>query len=174
MYLPCCDVPQLDFEFKQVVGDLQTARQRKASLDAEILQLRGGSEEQRLAHGRLVAQQKEVDERINSLLELYAILEKKQAELQVLSPLEGDVLTWDVKQLLQDRPVERGQAPLTVGDLAGPWQLDLRIPDREVAHVLAARRDLGEKLRVSYRLATRPDVPLQGTLRAPQPPQRAF
>src|SRR5208337_865382 len=121
-------------EFKQVWGELQTTRRRLSSAEAEILQVRNETDEQRRRHSQLVAQQEELQELIRNLEEQHVILKKKQAELQVRSPMDGEVLTWDVQQLLQDRPVDRGQALLTVGDLSGPWRLDLRIPDREVAH----------------------------------------
>ena len=78
--------------------------------------------------------------------------------------MDGEVLTWDVQQLLQDRPVDRGQALLTVGNLGGPWKLELRIPDREIAHVLAAQREAGQALDVTYRMVTRPGVTLHGTI----------
>jgi multidrug efflux pump subunit AcrA (membrane-fusion protein) len=156
--------PQLDLEFKQVWGELQTARRRLASAEAEILQLRNETDEQQRRHSQLVAQQEELQEVIRNLEEQHAILKNKQAELQVRSPMEGDVLTWDVQQLLQDRPVDRGQALLTVGNLDGPWKLELRIPDREIAHVLAAQRDSGHLLDVTYRMVTRPGVTLQGTI----------
>jgi len=156
--------PQLDLEFKQVWGELQTARRRLASSEAEILQLHNETDEQRRRHSQLIAQQEELQELVRNLEEQHAILKKKQSELQVRSPMDGDVLTWDVQQLLQDRPVDRGQALLTVGDLSGPWRLDLRIPDREVAHVLAAQRQAGQALEVTYRLVTRPSVILHGTI----------
>ncbi|MGO9115675.1 MAG: efflux RND transporter periplasmic adaptor subunit [Thermoguttaceae bacterium] len=156
--------PQLDLEFKQVWGELQTARQRLASAEAEILQLHNETDEQRRRHSQLIAQQEELQELIRNLEEQHAILKKKQSELQVRSPMDGDVLTWDVQQLLQDRPVDRGQALLTVGNLGGPWKLDLRIPDRQIAHVLAAQREAGRALDVTYRLDTRPGVILHGTV----------
>ncbi len=156
--------PQLDLEFKQVWGELQTARQRLASAEAEILQAQNDTGEQRRRHSQLVAQQEELQEMVHNLEEQYAILKKKQSELMVRSPMDGVVLTWDVRQLLQDRPVDRGQALLTVGDLGGAWKLDLRIPDREVAHVLATQREAGQPLNVTYHMDAKPGVNLNGTL----------
>ena len=66
-------------------------------------------------------------------------LAQQQAELALTSPIDGQVLTWDVEQLLESRPVQRGKVLLTVGDLAGPWQLELRLPDHHAGYVLDAR-----------------------------------
>jgi hypothetical protein len=112
----------------------------------------------------LTAQQEEVREQIAGLESQYAILEQQQAELEIRSPTDGEVLTWNPQQLLDARPVARGQILMTVGDLRGPWHLELRIPDRRVAHVLAARRSQGEDLKVSFIVANDPGRWLTGTL----------
>jgi multidrug efflux pump subunit AcrA (membrane-fusion protein) len=156
--------PQLDLVFKQVWGELQTARQRLASSEAAILELPSDTGEQRRRHSQLIAEKEELQEVVRNREEQLSILKQQQAELQVTSPMDGEVLTWDVAQLLQDRPVDRGQALLTVGDLAGPWKLELRIPDREVAHVLNAERAADQPLDVTYCMITRPGVTLKGTV----------
>src|SRR5208282_3429840 len=51
--------PQLDLEFKQIWGELQTARQRLASAEADLLQSQNETDEQRRRHSQLVAQQEE-------------------------------------------------------------------------------------------------------------------
>ncbi len=157
--------PQLDFEFKQVLGELQTSRKRLAALEAERVQTPRDSDEQRRQYGLLAAQGEELRELIRSLEAQYAILEQKQKDLEVRSPMDGEILTWNVKQLLSARPVDRGQTLMTVGDLSGPWQLEVRVPDRQIAHVLAAQRELGQPLEVSYVLGTAPAVKLHGTIR---------
>jgi hypothetical protein len=70
--------------------------------------------------------------------------------------MAGEVLTWNPQSLLEARPIARGQILLTIGDLAGPWHLELRVPDRRVAHVLAAQRQAGGALPVSFLLASDP------------------
>jgi len=157
--------PELDFEFKRVGGELQTARKKLAAVEAERIQNRREGDEQRQHYAQLTAQHEELRELISSLEQQYAILEQKQAELEVRSPMGGEVLTWNLEQLLQARPVNRGQILMTVADLQGPWQLELRVPDHRIAHILAAQREIGESLEVSFALATDPVRPLQGTVR---------
>ncbi len=157
--------PQLDLEFKQIVGELQTSQKRLGAIEAQRVQMPRDTDEQRRQYALLDAQGEELRESIRSLDAQYAILQQKQKDLEVRSPIEGQVLTWDVKQLLAARPVDRGQALMTVGDLAGPWQLEIRLPDRQIAHVLAAQRQLGSRLEVAYVLGTAPAVKLHGTIR---------
>ncbi len=157
--------PQLDLEFKQVLGELQTSRKRLSSLEAERVQTPRDTDEQRRQVSLLAAQGEELREMIRGLEAQYGILQQKQKDLEVRSPMSGEILTWNIQQLLAARPVDRGQALMTVGDLSGPWQLDLHVPDRQIAHVLAAQRTLGRTLEVSYVLGTAPAVMLRGTVR---------
>jgi multidrug efflux pump subunit AcrA (membrane-fusion protein) len=156
--------PQLDLEFKQIWGELQTARKRLASSEAERLQLSHEGEEQRRRSSQLTSQEEELREVVRSLEEQYAVLQLKQKEQEVRSPMAGEILTWNVSQVLEARPVSRGQVLMTVGDLAGPWQVELHVPDRSIAHVLAAARDSGEHLGVTYVLSTEPGLLLHGTI----------
>ena len=135
--------PQLDLEFKQIVGELQTSQKRLGAIEARRVQMPRDTDEQRRQYALLDAQGEELRESIRSLDAQYAILQQKQKDLEVRSPIEGQVLTWDVKQLLAARPVDRGQALMTVGDLAGPWQLEIRLPDRQIAHVLGGTAATG-------------------------------
>jgi multidrug efflux pump subunit AcrA (membrane-fusion protein) len=156
--------PELDLEFKRVGGELQTARQKLAAVETEQLQNRREDEGQRRRATELTAQQEELRAVIASLESQYAILQRQQAELEVRSPLAGELLTWSAEQLLASRPVARGQVLLTVADLSGPWGLELRIPDRRLWHVLQARRQTSDPLAVSFSLATNPGQVLSGTL----------
>ena len=156
--------PELDFEFKRVWGELQTARKRLAAVEAERLQNRRETEDERRQYGRLTAQEEELREEIASFEKQYEILEAQQAELAVRSPIDGEVLTWDLRQLLEARPVNRGQVLMTVADLEGPWVLEIRVPDDRVAHVLAAQQEIGEGLDVSFVLAADPGLRLRGKI----------
>ena len=157
--------PQLDLEFKQVLGALQTAQQKLVTLETERLQSSRDTDDQRRRYAQATAQKEELQETVNSLNAQYEILKNKQAESEVRSPMDGEVLTWNVQQLLEDRPVSRGQVLLTVGDLSGPWQLDLRVPDHRAGFVLAAKEAQPEKpLDVSYLLVMNPRERYPGTV----------
>ena len=70
------------------------------------------------------------------------VLRARQEELTLRSPLTGHI-TWDVEQLLAARPVQRGQALLTVANVDGPWILELQVPDDEAGYLLDAQSELG-------------------------------
>ena len=157
--------PELEFEFKRLWGELQTARKRLAAVEAERLQNTRETAQQRQRHNRLTADKEELKEQIGGLEKQYEILRQEQAELKVRSPIDAAVLTWDLKELLDARPVGRGQVLMTVADLEGPWVLELRVPDDRIAPLLAAReKKRGDGPDVSFVLATEPGVELHGRI----------
>ncbi len=153
--------PQLDFELQRVLGETQTARKRLAGVQAARLATERGKSDSIQRYNQLTAEEEELKEQLTSLAEQEQILREQLAELAVTSPIDGQILTWDVQQLLESRPVQRGQVLLAVGDLAGPWQLELRLPDDHAGYVLeaqqASRGAAGSRFSTGHR--ARPDLP---------------
>ncbi len=90
------------------------------------------------------------------------LLREKAGHLQVVSPMDGQVVTWQVDHLLLRRPVTRGQALLSVVDPQGPWELELHVPERRLGHVLAAAQERREPLTVTFQLTALPGQQFQG------------
>lgn len=91
-------------------------------------------------------------------------LHQKQ-QLRVFSPIDGVVTTWDVHDRLVSRPVERGQVLLSVADPGSEWELDIRMPEDRMGHILAAQKEHGEDLLVRFILATEPGVTYEGRIK---------
>ncbi len=151
----------LDFEISRIKGEKLTADARLATIKSlKPEALRTNREQYR----QLSAEETEVKERIGSLERQFQILERKKAELKIQSPIAGQVLTWDVSPLLDKRPVSRGQILMTVADLAGPWVVEIRVPDDQIGHVLAAQKEMKKELTVEFLLATDPETTYEGTI----------
>ncbi len=123
----------------------------------------------------------------------WALLKAKQSQLDAASPINGLIVTWDLQNRLPiGRPVQRGQVLMRVADPDGPWQLELRMPEQRMGHIMKeqqavyaksretlktlltedARAELGENAaeeeiqqKVDAELATVPDGQLSGRLR---------
>jgi hypothetical protein len=67
------------------------------------------------------------------------LFHEKQKQLTIVAAEPGQVVTWKVEDLLFGRPVIRGQALMTLADPAGPWELELYLPERRLQHVQAAQ-----------------------------------
>jgi len=156
--------PQLEFELHRVLGDAQTARKRLAAVQAARLGPERGKSDAVERYNQLTAEEEELKELLASLAQQEQILRGQQSELVVTSPIAGQVLTWNALELLEARPVQRGQVLLAVGDLAGPWQLELRLSDDHAGYVLAAQQAAGKNLDVDFLLATDPGRAYHGRI----------
>jgi multidrug efflux pump subunit AcrA (membrane-fusion protein) len=155
---------KLDLEFRRVQGEMDAARERLRAIEsARVLGQRGDDDPRR--SGQLSATQEELKHLLASYQQQLDILLGQREALQLRSPIEGRVLTWDIEQRLRSRPVRRGESLLRVADVQGPWILELEVPDHEIGQVLDARRNRQAPLRVSYILETRPDITFYGELR---------
>jgi len=113
---------------------------------------------------RLAGQRSELKQRIVALDEQLRLLRRKREQLRITSPIAGEVTTWDVEALLRDRPVRQGQVLVDVADTAGPWELELQVPEDGIGHVLDAQEEQ-PALEVSYRAAAEPRNDRRAVLR---------
>ena len=155
---------QLDFEFTRVLGEIQTAQKRYATTRAARLAMTPTDTATTNRYNQLTAEEEELKEWLNSLGQQHEVLKSQRRELSLHSPIEGEVLTWNVEQLLEARPVKRGQFLMTVADLDGPWLLEIRVPDDQIGHIRAAQRDSGPNPTVSFILATDTSTTFEGRI----------
>ena len=111
---------------------------------------------------RLHGQRAEATTEKLSLTTQIKMLEQKQALLRVTSPIKGEVVTWDVRNILQRRPVLRGDFLMRVVDPAGEWELEVLMPEDRMGHIRRAQQEMGEDLRVEFISATNPGQTLEG------------
>ncbi len=156
--------PRLQFETEGIVGQLETAREQLGGLEAERLRAdrssRGDLREAALRSG----EEESLRKQIEGLQRQRSLLERRREELHIRSPMDGRLLTWNAQELLQSRPVARGQVLLTVADLAGPWIVELEIPDDRIADVAGALKSADSQLRARFILATAPETRYTGTV----------
>ncbi|MDR1924613.1 MAG: HlyD family efflux transporter periplasmic adaptor subunit [Planctomycetaceae bacterium] len=128
----------------------------KKLTDYELTQIRGQLE---AANIRLETNKKQ------------QILHKEQmANLIIRSPINGTVVTWDVKRRLSNkRPVSRMQYLMEIADETGEWQLELAMPEKRMGYILEHQKNLRKndpnaKLRVEFIMATDPNKKYYGTV----------
>ena len=117
---------------------------------------------------RLAGRAAQLEREIESLTEQQRLWDARRKDLEVRSPLDGVIVTWQVRDRLLLRPVEKGQVLMSVADKTGPWELEVQMPDDRLGHVnraaLAAQK-AGRELTVDYILATDPGTRHQGVVR---------
>jgi hypothetical protein len=154
--------PALDLELSRLTGDLQTAESKLAAVRAA--RSRTDHTSDAAEQDRLASEEQQLVLQIEGLGNQLTVTQAFHDELNVASPLEGIVLTWNTHQLLDDRPVKQGQLLLTVADPRGPWALELRVPDRAAGHILAGGGESESDLPVTYLLASDPAITHHGRL----------
>jgi multidrug efflux pump subunit AcrA (membrane-fusion protein) len=145
--------PSLELELKRVDGEMETA-QRQIDAVRTTKTNRAVRDTNPVESYRLSAEERELEQKLTNLRREMELLNHEREQLVVASPIAGRVLTWDVNQRLEARPVERGEVLLTVADVQADWQLELDVPDDRLGYVLAAQRELAPDLPVRYRLSS--------------------
>ncbi|WP_428306865.1 efflux RND transporter periplasmic adaptor subunit [Lacipirellula sp.] len=131
--------PELALKLQQVRGEIAAAQERLDALAVTRTDrtLRDRETEDRLP---LSAEQRQLEERLAGLQMQRQLLEERHAALTLRSPIDGEILTPDVQTLLASRPVERGEALLTVADASTGWFVNAEAAQRDVGEILAAQR----------------------------------
>jgi hypothetical protein len=145
---------------------------RKASSEEQLVSTRralledkkiSADEKTRLA-GRAAQLQREIE----SLEQQRKLYETKKHDLEVKSPIDGVIVTWQVRDRLMLRPVEKGQSLMSIADKTGPWELEVHMPDDRLGHVnraALAAKQAGRELTVDYILATDPGTRHHGNVK---------
>jgi multidrug efflux pump subunit AcrA (membrane-fusion protein) len=155
--------PELDLESQRIQGEVDTTQKRISAIESSLLQLDVSDEADEDRFTQLAAEQEELVPVLASQQEQLALLRQQRDKLVVRSPIAGQILTWDLEQLLSNRPVQRGQSLVNVANLDGPWQANLEVPDDDVGHVLAVHTD-EKPIAVTFQLATDRGVDFHGTV----------
>ena len=90
--------------------------------------------------------------------------------MNVRTPQDGIITTWEAKKTLMGRPVEIGTELLQIAGTEGEWLLEVEVPDDDMGPVLAAKHKLEEDIKAGRR---KPDATLSHLLRdhdRPDPP----
>ena len=155
----------LDVAITDVLGRMAASEEQLTATQRALLEDNKISADERTRMSGRVAQLKR---EIESLEEQHKLQLMKKEYLDVRSPIEGVIATWQVRDRLLLRPVEKGQVLLSVADKTGPWELEIHMPDDRLGHVnraVAEARAAGRDVTVDYVLATDPGTRHRGVVR---------
>ena len=130
----------LEYALQGIMKEINDSRNQALAKDREIRAEKDPRREA-LLHGELL----EILAPLESYQAQRKLIEEKLAALEVKSPIDGIVLTWDVKNRLLHRPVEPGQIVMTVANPSGNWELAVNMPEDKMGPVDAAQVEFDEK-----------------------------
>jgi hypothetical protein len=153
----------LDQQWQAAIGEFDTKEQLRDNLAIMHGRLTGPEDKkQRL---EIQGQWMETGKQLEHLQKQIAILKERRDKLIVKAPISGVVATFQLDQLLKNRPVRRGELLVEIKDDKGKWQLELEVEEHRSGHILDAQKAMKkDDLDVEFVLATDSEHPVKGTL----------
>ncbi|RCS42132.1 HlyD family efflux transporter periplasmic adaptor subunit [Bremerella cremea] len=155
---------ELQRQYKQLTGDYDKARVSMENL--EFRRRRPDTVRNPSELAQITIELGQARQRYNHLQQQVALVEEKLAKLEVASPIDGEVVSWDVHDNLMQRYVTPGQVLMTVVDPAGDWILEIKMPEKRIQHIQNALENNpgADALKVTYIMASDPGRQLEGTV----------
>ena len=152
-------------QIAKLTGDISRTQQERSSIALQLTE-RGIPETDRI---RLQGRQEELESLLNAYYAEAYLLRVKYQNLSVSSPSNGVVVTFDVRETLMHRPVQRGQVLMEIADPTKEWIVELYMPERHMGPIREAQERLKdvypEGLPVKYVLASAPETKLEGHIK---------
>lgn len=136
-------------------------KETKEQLSAITKSLRRDEDLKRSEEVRLVSEKETMELRLHNLLQQRNIKRKQLKNLDIYSPADGQVVTWQYKEKLMQRPVKVGDNIMTVINPDGPWELELEMPEKKMGHLLDAKEKVTD-LQVTFVIASDPKTKYYG------------
>jgi len=147
---------------EQLYGEYKKITEELISLDRMLLDQNRRDDYER---AQLVGEKAKATIQLETVQKKLAIFEQYQKpELYITSPMNGVVISWDVRRrLVENRPISRMQYVMEIADLEGPWHLELLMPEKKMGYIVEQQnRQPDAPLRVEFVLATKPDQKIYG------------
>ena len=135
---------ELQKELKQLFLDNTKALSQMNSLEIQAQKLNSSQENQEQLQVR--AQQAEARITAKYTREQIEILNDQIESMNIRSPQDGIITTWEAKKNLLGRPVEIGTELLQVAATDGDWIMEVEVPDDDMGPILAAHSRLEKEI----------------------------
>ncbi|MCA9236260.1 MAG: HlyD family efflux transporter periplasmic adaptor subunit [Planctomycetales bacterium] len=115
----------------------------------------------------VIAEKARLEKTREGLLKQLELHEQQRERLEIRSPINGEVVTWKVKELIEGRTVRTGNRLMEIADPSQGWELEMFVPEAKMGHIMAQldemrRSDPEAQLSVTFILATHPSEKLTG------------
>ncbi len=167
------DSKELEKELTRLVAEENAARAQETYLHNQAEKAyKTRSDEESTLRG----QEQEAKIKGASARKQIEIVREQLTLLQIRSPQDGMITTWEPRKTLQGRPVDVGQELLEVAATEGEWVMEVDVPDDDMGPVLEAQSRLqaeikagtkpaGSTLKAYFVTATDPEHRYQGYVR---------
>jgi multidrug efflux pump subunit AcrA (membrane-fusion protein) len=131
---------QLEVRMSQLANDIAAAQQAVDALtrdeglalnETERLRLSAEKRQKEYVRDRKTIERRALRDRVNAD-------ESRPGYFRVCAPLTGTVLNADFRENWTNRHVKPSEPLLRIGDKTRPWEVELQIPQQDMAHVIRA------------------------------------
>jgi multidrug resistance efflux pump len=160
---PLAQMRSIDLEVKitEAEGQIEATKAQLSAVTSSITGKTAKLEEQ----NKFLGERLKLELQLQSLKLQLQLYKEKTKKLKVVSPIDGEVLTWQVYERLIFRTVQQGQILMSVVDPDGPWEVEVQMPEDRMGFIVDAQRELGEELPVNFITATKPGESHEGKVK---------
>lgn len=151
---------ELDGEQKRLEAQVQ-------SLLARLVSARLGQEAGDEDSAAISAELSEKQAELAKTREMGKLASSRLESLNIRASFSGVIFAWNARRRLGERPVAPGDKLFSVGRVDGPWELDLKVPDRRAGYVTRAWRaslEAETPLQITYVHTTDPTKHYQASI----------
>lgn len=154
--------PMLELQIEETIGQIRAFIEKRDGLRVAVNQLSLSSPDSEATQTRLSADILLLDTQEKLVKEKLAFLTQEKNKLAIESPIDGVIVSRELRQELESRPLRRGDTLFSVVNLEGEWQLDARVADRDSGYLIRHYQD--SKQDVTFVFDSLPEEQFQGTI----------
>jgi hypothetical protein len=153
---------ELNVKLADTRGQIEQTQAHLSAVSSNLLENKKLSVDER---SRLEGDQFKDQLQLESLSKQLELYMDKAKRLEVKSPIDGQITTWQVQELLMNRPVQQGQMLMSIDEPSGEWEIEVQMPEERMGFIVDAQAQLGANLPVRYITKTNPGAKHDGTLK---------
>ena len=128
--------PVLELQIEETAGQIRALSEKRNGLKVAINQISLANADAVVAQTRISADILLLEIQEKQSREKLAILLVERGKLDIHSPIEGVIVSRDLRKELENRPLRRGDSMFQVANLQGDWQLNIRVADRDTGYLM--------------------------------------
>lgn len=157
--------PQLELKLEEIRTERGVTLEKLRGIESARLRDRKDVEKDTAATLELSALERELQESLKSQDEQMVIVRQAIASLEIRSPIDGQVISWNPLERLERRPVQQGQKLMTIASQSEGGELHLLVQEEDVRYI-AEQMNQGRKVTIRFSLANAPTKSHRGFVKS--------
>lgn len=154
--------PTLDLQVEEAIGQIRAFAEKRNGLRVAVNQLASNTPDALATQTRLSADISLLETQEKLAKEKLDFLTKEKSKLTIESPIEGVIVSRELRRELESRPLRRGDALFGIVNLQADWQLNIRVADRDAGYLMAHYGD--SKQQVTFVFDSIPEEQFKGEI----------